>query len=41
MILGERLEHRQLTVKLLVDTYFTWIKEKLTKVPVKGKLIMI
>lgn len=33
----ERLEHRQLTVKPLVDAYFVWIKENLTKVPAKGK----
>lgn len=37
MILEEWLKHRQLTVKLLVDTYFTWVKQNLTKVPAKGK----
>lgn len=34
---SERLEHRQLTVKPLVDAYFAWVKENLTKVPAKGK----
>lgn len=33
----ERLKHRQLTVRPLVDAYFTWVKEHLSKVPVKGK----
>lgn len=33
----ERLEHRQLTVRPLVDAYFTWVKEHLDKVPAKGK----
>lgn len=37
MTFEERLEHRQLTVKPLVDAYFTWVKENLTKVPSKGK----
>lgn len=37
MTFEERLEHRQLTVKPLVDAYFTWVKENLTKVPAKGK----
>ena len=33
----ERLEHRQLTVKPLVDAYFVWAKENESKVPAKGK----
>lgn len=33
----ERLEHRQLTVKPLVDAYFVWIKENISKVPAKSK----
>jgi len=33
----ERLEHRQLTVKPLVDAYFTWAKQNIEKVPAKGK----
>lgn len=33
----ERLEHRQLTVKPLVDAYFTWVKQNIEKVPAKGK----
>lgn len=33
----ERLEHRQLTVKPLVDAYFTWVKHNIKKVPAKGK----
>lgn len=33
----ERLKHRQLTVKPLVDAYFAWVKENLGKVPAKGK----
>lgn len=34
---GERLKHRQLTVKPLVDAYFTWVKQSLDKVMAKGK----
>ncbi len=37
MTFEERLEHRQLTVKPLVDAYFVWVKENLAKVPTKGK----
>lgn len=37
MTFDERLEHRRLTVKPLVDAYFAWVKENLTKVPSKGK----
>ena len=33
----ERLEHRQLTVKPLVDAYFAWVKQNLMKVPAKSK----
>lgn len=33
----ERLKIRQLTVKPLVDAYFTWIKQKEGKVPAKSK----
>ena len=33
----ERLKHRQLTVKPLVDAYFAWIKQNTNKVPIKGK----
>lgn len=33
----KRLEHRQLTVKPLVDAYFVWIKQNLLKVPAKSK----
>lgn len=33
----ERLKHRQLTVKPLVDAYFAWIKQNTNRVPVKGK----
>ena len=33
----ERLKHRQLTVKPLVDAYFAWIKQNINKVPTKGK----
>lgn len=33
----ERLKHRQLTVKPLVDAYFAWVKENLNKVSAKGK----
>lgn len=33
----ERLKHRQLTVKPLVDAYFTWAKKNLTSVPANGK----
>lgn len=33
----ERLKHRQITVRPLVDAYFTWAKEHLSKVPTKGK----
>ncbi len=34
---AERLEHRQLTVKPLVDAYFAWIKQNQPKVSEKGK----
>lgn len=37
MIPKERVKHRQLTVKPLVDAYFAWVNENLTKVPSKGK----
>ena len=37
MTSGERLKHRQLTVKPLVDAYFAWVKENLSKVTAKGK----
>ena len=33
----ERLRHRQLTVKPLVDAYFAWVKQNLMKVPAKSK----
>ncbi len=33
----ERAHHRQLTVKPLVDAYFTWVKQNLLKVPPKSK----
>ena len=33
----ERLKHRQLTVKPLVDAYFTWAKQNLMSVPAKSK----
>ncbi len=33
----ERLKHRQLTVKPLVDAFFAWVKENEGKVPAKGK----
>ena len=33
----ERLKHRLLTVKPLVDAYFMWVKQNLTKVPAKSK----
>lgn len=33
----ERLEHRQLTVKPLVDAYFAWVKQNEGKVPAKSK----
>ena len=33
----ERLKHRQLTVKPLVDAYFAWVKENVNKVLAKGK----
>ena len=33
----ERREHRQLTVKPLVDAYFVWVKQNIEKVPAKGK----
>lgn len=32
-----RLQHRQLTVKPLVDAYFAWVKQNLTKAPAKSK----
>ena len=37
MDLEQRLEHRSLTVKPLVDAYFAWVKQNLTKVPGKSK----
>ncbi|MEG0836200.1 MAG: IS66 family transposase [Christensenellaceae bacterium] len=37
MTLEERLKHRLLTVKPLVDAYFMWVKQNLTKVPTKSK----
>lgn len=33
----ERLEHRQLTVKPLVDAYFAWARQNVSKVSAKGK----
>ena len=33
----ERLKHRQLTVKPLVDACFAWLKENRNKIPAKGK----
>lgn len=33
----ERLKHRQLTVKPLVDAYFAWVKQTIDKVPAKSK----
>lgn len=33
----ERQQHRQLTVKPLVDAYFAWIGQNLLKVPAKSK----
>ena len=33
----ERLKHRQVTVKPLVDAYFAWVKQNLTKVTPKSK----
>lgn len=33
----ERQQHRQLTVKPLVDAYFAWVEQNLSKVPVKSK----
>lgn len=33
----ERLRHRQLTVKPLVDAYFAWAKQNLQSVPAKSK----
>ncbi|WP_419576958.1 IS66 family transposase [Roseburia hominis] len=37
MTIEERLKHRQLTVKPLVDAYFTWIKQNLLSVTPKSK----
>ena len=37
----ERLSHRQLTVKPLVDAYFAWVKQNLHCVPAKSKLPMV
>ena len=34
---GERLERRRLTVRPLVDAYFTWVKQNVGKVAAKGK----
>lgn len=33
----ERLKHRQLTVKPLVDAYFAWVKQNIERVPAKSK----
>lgn len=33
----ERVKHRQLTVTPLVDAYFAWVKENISKVTAKGK----
>ena len=33
----ERLKHRQLTVKPLVDAYFAWVKQNIDRVPTKSK----
>lgn len=33
----ERLKHRQLTVKPLVDTYFAWVKQNIERVSAKSK----
>lgn len=35
----ERLKHRQLTVKPLVDAYFAWAKQNLLSVPAKSKTV--
>ena len=37
MTTEERLKHRQLTVKPLVDAYFTWAKQNLLSVTPKSK----
>lgn len=37
MLPEERMKHRQLTVRPLVDAYFVWIKENESKVSAKGK----
>ena len=37
MTANERLKHRQLTVKPLVDAYFAWAKESVANVTAKGK----
>ncbi len=37
MTSDERLKHRQVTVKPLVDAYFAWVKQNLTKVTPKSK----
>ena len=34
---GQRLQHRQLIIKPMVDAYFAWVKENISKVPAKGK----
>ena len=34
---GERKNRRQLSVKPLVEAYFTWVRENLPKVPQKSK----
>ena len=34
---GERRNRRQLSVKPLVEAYFTWVRENLLKVPQKSK----
>ena len=41
MTFEERLEHRQLTVKPLVDAYFTWVKKILRKFQQKERHIMV
>lgn len=33
----QRLQHRQLIIKPMVDAYFAWVKENISKVPAKGK----
>ena len=33
----ERLQHRRLIIRPMVDAYFAWVKENIHKVPAKGK----